>query len=146
MFRGVSILTGATLLAGCAVELPGFVGRDNTGQSTYVLGGGPSAPDPVALPLRRAEAERGLHGVIVVVEGLAPTQGFYGAQLVQVAGGGAEVLGFELVAVPPDFPGAVGPERTRQLSAAVFVPNGALRRVSAARIAGATSSVTVPLR
>ena len=123
------ILASLAALAGCTVELPGFLGREGSGTGSYQLNDDEPAPDPVAVPLRTAEAERALYGVIVRAQGVAPTQGYYGAQLAPTAAGpdAAGILGFELIAIPPSLPEAVGPERTRLLDAAVFLPNLALR-------------------
>ncbi len=142
------ILAGLALLAGCSMELPGFLGREESGSGSYQLNDDEPAPDPVPLPLRSAEAERALHGVILRVQGVAPTQGFYAAQLLPAAAGpdAAGIVGFELVAIPPSGPEAVGPERTRVLDAAVFLPNLALRDLRGVRVAGAGNVRTLPLR
>ena len=61
------------------------------------------------MPLRQATAEPALHGVILRVDGEAPTQGYYSARLRPIGGGApdaAGILSFELVAVPPS--GAAG--------------------------------------
>jgi hypothetical protein len=86
--------------------------------------------------------------VIVRVEGVAPTQGYYGAELLPVSAtpDAAGILGFELVAVPPDVAERVGPERTRLLTAAVFVPNLALEDLRGFRVAGSGGARTLPLR
>ena len=63
-----------------------------------------AAPDPVPVPMRSATAERALHGVIVRVEGEAPTQGYYGAELRPLGDGApdaAGVVSFRFVAMPP---------------------------------------------
>jgi hypothetical protein len=143
--RNRSLLVAGVLLAGCSMEVPPFLGREGSGAGTYSLDEEP-LPEPVPVPLRRAEAERGLHGVIVRAEGIAPTQGYWGAELRPAAGpDAAGVLGFQLVAVPPPAPEAVGPERTRVLTAGVFLPNLALEDLSAVRVAGAAGVRTLPL-
>ena len=104
-------------------------------------------PDPVLVPLRSAQVERALRGVILRVEGVAQTQGFYSAALVPAPGpDAAGVLGFQLMALPPDVPEAVGPERTRLLTAAVFLPNLALEDLRGLRVAGRGTVRTLPLR
>lgn len=148
MRNGLWLLAGATLLAGCSVEIPSFVGREGGGdQGYYSLRGGP-APEPRTVPLREAAAERALHGVILRVEGEAPSQGFYGAAL-RPAGSGpdaAGILTFELVAVPPVEAAPVGPARTRLVTAAVFVPNMVAEDLRGFRVSGGGSVRTLPLR
>jgi hypothetical protein len=147
MRNGLLLLASAWLLAGCSVEIPDFLGREGGDDSRYRLGG-EELPDPVPVAMRSATAERALHGVIVRVEGEAPTQGYWGAELRPVGGGepdAAGVVSFRFMAVPPASVEAVGPARTRQLSAAVFVPNLALRQTRAVRVAGIGTAETLPL-
>jgi hypothetical protein len=54
-------------------------------------------------------------------------------------------VSFRFLAIPPTSAEAVGPARTRQLSAAVFVPNLALKQARAVRIAGVNAAETLPL-
>jgi hypothetical protein len=139
------LMLAGVALAGCTMEVPSFLGREGGGAGEYSFDETPE-PDPVAVPLRRAEAERGLYGVIVRAEGVAPTQGYYAARLRPASRpDAAGVLGFEFVAVPPLAPEAVGPERTRVLTAAVFLPTRALDELSAVRVAGIGGVRTLPL-
>jgi hypothetical protein len=142
------ILACLAALAGCTMELPGFLGREGNASGTYRLDDDEPLPDPVPLPLRMAEAERALHGVIVRVEGVAPTQGFHSAALLPQGDGpdAAGILGLRLVAIPPGTPEAVGAERTRVLTAAFFLPNLALRDLRGVRVAGGANVRTLPLR
>ena len=146
MRNGLLLLASAWLLGACGGGMPDFLGRE--GGDGYYRVGGEAPPEPVPVAMRVATAERALHGVIVRVEGEAPTQGYWGAELRPVgdgAPGAAGVLSFRLVAVPPASVEAVGPGRTRQLSAAVFVPNLALRQTRAVRVAGLNAAETLPL-
>jgi len=130
------------------MQMPDFLGREGSGGGSYSLRPEP-IPDAVPVPMRSARAERGLGGHIVRVEAVAPTQGFFSANLVVQNGGVPDangVLGYLLVARPPLTPQAVGPERTRELHAAIFVPTRALRNMSAVRITAANTSQTLPLR
>jgi len=147
MRNGLSLLVGAGLLAGCSMEIPGFVGREGQASGTYSLRR-EEAPPPRPVALRQAAAERALHGVILRVAGEAPTQGYYSATLRPIGTGAdaAGILSFELVAVPPSAPEAVGPARSRTLTAAVFVPNLALKDLRGFRVAGLGSVQTLPLR
>ncbi len=142
---GAVVLIGL-LLTGCGGGVPGFLGREGNANANYAANPAVSIPDPVPLPLRMAVAERGAFGVILRVEGLAPTQGFYEAALLPLNEGrpdAAGVVSLELVAIPPTPPGAVGPERTRTLSAATFFSNRALKPVSAFRVRGGQNVITV---
>ena len=146
MRNGLLLLAGSLLLAGCGGGMPGFLGREG-GDGTYRIGG-EVLPEPVPVAMREATAERALHGVIVRVEGEAPTQGYWGAALVPVGGGtpdAAGVVSFRFVAIPPAGAEAVGPARTRQLSAGLFIPNLSLRQTRAVRIAGLNAAETLPL-
>jgi hypothetical protein len=110
--------------------------------------GGEEVPDPVPVAMRSAVAERSLTGVIVRVDGEAPTQGYWGAALEPVGTGAPDASGavsFRFVAIPPASVEAVGPARTRRLSAAVHVPNLALKNTRAVRIAGVGTAQTLPL-
>jgi hypothetical protein len=147
MRNGLLLLAGIGLLAGCSMEVPGFVGREGQASGTYSFRR-EAPPEPRPIFLREAVAERALHGVIVRVEGEAPTQGYYSAILRPIGSGpdAAGLLSFELVAVPPGEPEAVGPARTRTLTAAIFVPNLALKDLRGFRVAGSGAVQTLPLR
>ena len=72
--------------------------------------------------------ERAAGGAIVRATGLAPRQGYHGAELVPVAGetpvNGALVYFFRVET--PEGPTAQGPDRTRTLSVARFVSDDTL--------------------
>jgi hypothetical protein len=142
------VMLGLSALAGCSMEIPAFLGRENAGAATFSMDE-ELQPDPRPVPLRQATLERALHGVIVRVEGEAPTWGFHTATLRPLGGGApdaAGILGFELVAIPPQAPEPVGAARSRLLTAAVFVPTLALKEVRGFRVAGAGGVQTLPLR
>jgi hypothetical protein len=148
MRNGLLLLAGAWLLAGCGGGggMPDFLGRE--GGDGYYSVRGEEPPQPVPVAMRSATAERALTGVIVRVEGEAPTQGYWGAALRPLGDGApdaAGVVSFRLTAIPPAEVEAVGPARTRELSAAVFVPNRALRQTRAVRVAGLNAAETLPL-
>ncbi len=148
MRNGLLLLAAAGIAAGCSFEIPDFVGREGGGDGTYSLRGQPP-PEPRTVPLRQAEAEPALHGVILRVTGEAPTQGFYSARLRPIGGGAADaagILSFELVAVPPSVPQAVGPARTRILTAGIFMPTQSLKGLRGFRVTGGGAVQTVTLR
>jgi hypothetical protein len=146
----IGCMVALAALAGCSVEIPGFLGRegDTSGTTgTFQVRREP-LPDPRPVPLRAATLERALHGVILRVEGEAPTWGFHSAALRPLGNGApdaAGILGFELVAIPPEPPEPAGAPRTRELTAAVFVPTLALKEVRGFRVAGAGNVQTLPL-
>ena len=147
----IGCMVALAALAGCSVEIPGFLGRegDTSGTAGTFRVRGEPLPDPRPVPLRAATLERALHGVIVRVEGEAPTWGFYGARLRPLGGGApdaAGIMSFELVAIPPQPPEPAGAARSRLVTAAVFVPTLALKDVRGFRVAGAGQVQTLPLR
>lgn len=142
------MLASAALLPGCSIEIPDFLGREGGGDGSYSIDNQPH-PDPRSMPFRSAEVESALHGVIVRVTGEAPTQGYWGAALLPVNGGqpdAAGVMSFNFVAVPPATATAIGPSRTRELMAAIFVPSLALKDINGFRVSGVGSTRTLPLR
>ena len=151
MRNGLLLLAGAgaCLLAGCGTGVPTFLGRESEGgNSFYSVRGGPPPAEPRTVPLRLATTEPALHGMILRVQGEAPQQGYHTALLRPIGSGpdAAGILSFELVAVPPPAAEAVGPARTRELSAAIFVPNLTLKKLRGFRVTGGGSVQTLPLR
>jgi len=146
MHKALVVAGGLVLLAGCgAVRGPDFLTGEGglLGPATVVQG------DVVAVTsIRSATIERSFRGVIVRVEGVAPTQGFYDAGLVardEGAADGAGIVTLELVARRPLEPEAVGPERTRLLATGLFVPNADLRDLRGFRVVTGAGAVTLPL-
>ena len=145
MRKGLVLLAGLLPLAGCSMEVPGFLGREGDASGFYSIRGEP-APEPVQIPLRIATLEPALHGVLIRVEAEAPTQGYYSARLEPLNDGRPDQAGivtFQLLATPPASPGAIGPARTRAMSAAVFMPTLALKNIRAFRVAGGGNVVTL---
>lgn len=144
--NGLFLLAATAVLAACSMEIPSFMGREGDGQGVYNIRGEPVA-DPVPVPLTEVVVERALYGVLLRVEGSAPTQGYYSAALVPLRAGepdAAGVVTFEFMAVPPSTAQAVGPARTRRLTAATFVPNLALKDMRAFRVTAAGTVHTLP--
>jgi hypothetical protein len=147
MRGGGIVLAGLVALTGCSMEIPSFLGREGTGVAGYTLRPEPP-PDPVQVPLRDARVEPALHGVILRVEGEAPSWGFHAATLRPLAGGtpdAAGIVSFELVAVPPQGPEPAGAPRSRLLTAAIFVPTLSLKDLRGFRVAGGGAVQTLPL-
>lgn len=152
MRNGILLLAGAALLAGCGgggvggTEVPGFLGREGNAAAFYNPRGEP-APEVQAIPLGQAVTERGPYGVIVRVEGVAPSGGFWGAELSPLGEGpdANGVLAFRFVAFPPDDPTYAGPAQTRTLTAGAFVPNITARKVRSVRIESASGVQTLAM-
>ena len=103
MRKGLLLLAGVVLLGGCTMEVPGFLGREGNAQGYYSVRRQPP-PEPVPVAMRSAVLEPALHGVIIRVEGEAPTWGYYSPTLVPVNDGAPDAAGivsFRLMAVPP---------------------------------------------
>ncbi|WP_324563722.1 hypothetical protein [Amaricoccus sp.] len=148
MRNGFILLAAAALAAGCSMEMPDFLGREGGGGGFYNVRGTPP-PEPRSVALREAHLEQGLHGVVLRVTGEAPTQGYYAAMLRPVGGGApdsAGIVSFELVALPPPGPEAVGPARTRVLMAGVFLPTKAIEDLRGFRVGGGGAVETLRLR
>jgi hypothetical protein len=148
MRRWIAALAGLLVLAGCGGEMPEFLGREGTGQSSFELGGEPEAI-PVPVPLREARLEPSTTGLILLVQGVTPTQGYHSAALAPVDDGrpdAAGIVSFRFIALPPPGPEAVGPDRTRGIQAAAYIPERALRDIRGFRVVGAYSTRTLGVR
>lgn len=133
-------------LAGCSVEMPEFLGRTGSGEAVYTLRGDP-VPEPVPVPLASARVERFNFGVIVRVEGIAPSQGYWGAALqIATEAEASGIMPMAFTAIPPEQVEAIGPPQTRVLTAAAFVPNRAMKGVRGFQVTGAGSGETLTLR
>ncbi len=89
-----------------------------------------SIPAPA---IRSHRIDRSRQGVILVVETVAQTQGYYGAKLYRRNFGEPDangVLSYEFRVKPPEGPATPGPERTRILQAADFISEGELRSIT----------------
>lgn len=141
------LLAGVATLAACSIEMPSFVGREG-GDGYYSLGGDDTAqPDPEVVTFGTVALEPALNGVILRVTATAPTWGYHSAFLRPLDGGvpdAAGIMTYELVAVPPSTPEQAGTPRSRQLSAGVFVPNLAMKKISGFRVAGGGKVQTLP--
>jgi len=147
MRERIAILVAGVALAGCSVEIPGFLGRTGSGEATFQLNAAP-LPDPQPIALRSVRVEPALRGVILRAEGVAPTQGYHSAAFTATNAAepdAAGILEFRLTAIPPATPATIGPERTRELTAAFFLPAAVARGVTGFRVAGVREVRTLPL-
>ncbi len=142
------LLTFATGVAGCSGDLPGFLGSSSN-DGTYTFGAETIVAEPELLFLRSTHVERSINGIILRAEGIAPTQGWYSAALLASltppdTDRGTYYLDF--VAIPPEEAATVGPERTRELRAAIFLPDRYLEKVSSIHITGQQRTETVSVK
>lgn len=158
----VATLAGLTLLSGCTfalwdrppperpVDSSDSVRSEERGLITGLFGLTPrDLPSAVEVSnVRTAVVERALGGVILRVTAVAPTQGFFDPALIAASGEAVDASGVvtvRLVAVPPQTPQAVGPERTRLLMAAAFLPDLELRNVRGFRLVAGANVLTFPV-
>lgn len=149
MRRGFAGLAGLLVLAGCGGGVPEFLGREGSGAATYELGAEGEIIEPVPLPLAEARLDPAATGYVLVARGVAPTQGFHTAALAPVDDGRPDAAGivtFRFIALPPGVPEAVGPDRTRGLQAAAYIPTRALRDMRGVRVTGANTTRTLTFR
>ncbi len=138
MGKGLTLLATAGLLAGCSAQVPNFLGREgNAGNAFYSVREKPQ-PEAVAIPMRSATTEPALYGMILRVEGLAPTWGYHTASLRPLSNGPDEagIMSFQFMAIPPDATLPAGAPQTREISAAIFVPDVSLKRLRGFRVTG----------
>lgn len=141
------LLAGAATLSACSFEMPSFVGREAS-DGYYSIGGDDEQPDPQVLPFETAVTERALYGVILRVTATAPAWGWHTAFLRPLNNGepdAAGVMTYELVAIPPAADDGTGTARSRQISAGLFVPDLALKKISGFRVTGGGKVQTLPV-
>jgi hypothetical protein len=96
--------------------------------------------------IRQVRAEPADLGVIVWAEGVTATQGYWDAELrpfAAVAPGGTLTL--QLRVRPPLGPQAVGPERTRLVTAGLALSSAEAASFGAVRVVGARNAGTAPM-
>lgn len=136
-----------TLLAGCATV------RDSRLNPFNWFGGSEEETlDPIQVENERRPVvplitalviERTPGGAIVRATALPPSQGWFAAELVPTSrdrGPTDGVLSYAFRAVPPETPQRQSTPQSRELSAAVFIPNIVLDRVRAIRVTGSQNS------
>jgi len=149
MGKGLTLLATVGLVAGCGGGVPDFMGREgNTGNAFYSVRGKPE-PVAVPVPMRSATTEPALYGMILRVEGLAPTWGYHTATLRPLGDGpdAAGIMSFQFMAIPPSGSEPAGAPQTREIAAAIFVPEISLRKLRGFRVTGVGQQVqTLPIR
>lgn len=132
-------------LAGCgavrdsAVNPLNWFGRSAPAAPAAATAAGPVDPRPlVAVTDLRVAPAAG--GAIVEARGLPPTQGWWGAALVERPGAVPGTLAYTLRAVPVPVARRVGPPQSRELVVATFVTDRALAGVRTIRVDGAGSA------
>lgn len=105
-----------------------------------------SAPvDPRGLVARVTDVtvEETSTGIILRATGTAPTQGYFDAELVGLPVDDQGQRSFEFRVAAPEGEMPVGPEQSRQMTAAVALSFYQLQQLSALRVAGAENAVLV---
>jgi hypothetical protein len=150
MRKGLVVLAAVAAVSGCSVPLPGFLRPSPPVQDVEVRTqtGLLVAPDGTVLmpALRMAELDRGVRGFIIRAESIAPTQGFFGADLRPLPQERPEVLVLEFRARPPEGVAPVGAERTRVLTAGYFLRNRAATGIRSVIVVSGSNSATLNLR
>lgn len=133
--HNVLALTCLGLLGGCGLQPPGSLGLGGAPRGTASDGEVLPDEDPV-LPVRRAQIEPALRGILLRVETVAPTQGWHAPALAASEPTEAGVIDFTFTALVPEGPQGIGPDRTRVLMAAAYIPNARLRNIRGFRVNG----------
>jgi hypothetical protein len=147
----IALLTG---LAACTFEVPDFLGREGGSSDSYGLAR-EVWPDPVPVGITSARIEPALRGVIVRVDGIAPTDGYHSAELTSLADSPVEALADDrptsgvielaFLAIPPAQAEDAGPVPGRVLHAAAFLPARFLEDATAIRVRSGADIRTLPL-
>ena len=98
---------------------------------------------PVVSQITSLVIERTPGGAIVRATALPPSQGWFAPELVPATSDGDPVegvLSYAFRAVPPNAPTRQSTPQSRELSAAVFIPNIVLDRVRVIQVTGAQNS------
>lgn len=152
----IFVFSCLVLLAGCDTlrSLNPFGGGDNRvayergSDGELVLAEPPISDGSIPAPaIRSHRIDPSSEGAILVVEALAPTQGYYGARLHRRNFGEPDengVLTYEFRVMPPETQAIQGPERTRVIEAADFISRGMLEDITQIRIR--TSGAELVLR
>ena len=135
-----SLLACLGALAGCGVQMPGSLGLGGERGAAAVTR--EAVVEEPILPVRRAQVEPALRGVILRVETVAPTQGWHEPALAPASSGDPGVRAFTFGAAAPEGAQAIGPERTRVLVAAVYLSRPELRGIRALAVNGTVLPVT----
>lgn len=100
---------------------------------------------PLVNQITALRVDRVPSGAIVYATGLPPSQGFFAADLVQRNGGVAEngVLVLDFVAIPPRTQTAVGTQRSREITAALFMSEQSLQGVRSIVVRGLSNQRSV---
>ena len=144
-----SLMLMPLLVASCGISetrlnpFNWFGGNEETTSAEPVQVVERSDPRPLVAEITQLVVERTPGGAIVRVTGLPPTQGWYGADLVNVNPDGEAfdgVLSYSLRAQPPETPTRVSTRQSRELTAAVFVSDFTLAGVRVIQVTGAQNS------
>lgn len=149
MRRKLMVVAGVLALAGCE-SIPVtryFQPPPAPPPDTSPIGEPADEAGTVLVPfVRQLRADPGDLGVIVWAEGVTATQGYWDAELRRVnAPGAGGVLVLELRVRPPLEPQAVGPERTRLVTAALALTTREAADLQSVRVVAATNAATAAM-
>ncbi|MCV6593749.1 MAG: hypothetical protein OIF48_12395 [Silicimonas sp.] len=141
-------IVGLSLISGCATISQSRFNPFNwfgAGQEEETLSpvAAESERRPLVAQITALVIERTPGGAIVRATALPTSQGWFAPELVSVDPDGDPidgVLSYAFRAVPPETPQRASTPQSRELSAAVFVPNLALNRVRVIQVTGALNS------
>lgn len=142
MLLGLSLMTGCARISDSRLNPFNWFG---TSQDQEVVTPVAVADErrPLVANITALVIERTPGGAIVRATALPASQGWFAPELVRVDPDGAPVDGvvsYAFRAVPPKNPQRASTVQSRELSAAVFIPNGQLDRLRAIQVTGAQNA------
>lgn len=81
--------------------------------------------------------------IIIRAMGVADRQGYTNATLIPAFSEDSATLAYDFVVLPPDFATAVGPQRTREITAAVKISRQSLEGVKRIEVRSATNALQI---
>jgi hypothetical protein len=145
LVRPVLLLTLCATLAGCGglrdsrLNPFNWFGRSEP-REALVLPEKARDPRPLVEAVVGLTVEPMPGGAIVRARGLAPTQGYWAAELVEAETGQDGVLVYEFRILPPTGPADVNTPQSREIDVAVFVSDFKLGSVREVVVQGATNA------
>jgi hypothetical protein len=142
----LAALVIATALGGCArlresrLNPFNWFGRGERTEVVAVEQAAPGDPRQLVADVTALNIEQTPTGAIVRATGLPPTQGFWDAELVEVATDDPSVVLYEFRVFPPEGGAAAGTPRTREIEAGAFLTVGQLETVRTITVQGRGSA------
>ena len=117
------------------------VGEDSTGAPKVIVDDSILAPS-----IASVTPEAALRGLLIKVQAIAPTQGYHSPYLSPLNRGIPDedgIVSLEFRVTAPEISQGLGPERTRQLIAAVFYNDRDLDEIVGFRIIGQNNMINI---